>query len=46
MHVIQELGGWRSASMLQRYAHLSQKHLIEQAKNINISSKPNLRAVA
>lgn len=46
MHVIQELGGWRSASMLQRYAHLSQKHLIEQAKNINISSKPILKAVA
>jgi integrase len=46
LHVIQELGGWRSASMLQRYAHLSQGHLIEQAKNINISSKPKLKVAA
>ncbi len=46
LHVIQELGGWRSAAMLQRYAHLSQSHLIEQAKNINIHSKPKLKVVA
>ena len=46
MHVIQELGGWRSAAMLQRYAHLSQDHLIEQAKNISIGSKPKLKIVA
>ena len=46
MHVIQELGGWRSAAMLQRYAHLSQGHLIDQAKNISIRSKPKLKAVA
>lgn len=46
MHVIQELGGWRSAAMLQRYAHLSQDHLIDQAKNISIRSKPKLKAVA
>lgn len=46
MHVIQELGGWRSAAMLQRYAHLSQDHLIEQARNISIRSKPLLKVVA
>lgn len=46
MHVIQELGGWRSAAMLQRYAHLSQDHLIEQAKNISIRSRPKLKVVA
>jgi integrase len=46
LHVIQELGGWRSAAMLQRYAHLSQDHLIGQAMNISIRSKPKLKAVA
>lgn len=47
MHVIQELGGWRSSSMLQRYAHLSQNHLIDQANNIKLKvAKKPLRIVA
>ncbi len=29
MHVLQELGGWRSQEMVQRYAHLSSDHLAE-----------------
>ena len=27
LHVLQELGGWASAEMVQRYAHLSTQHL-------------------
>jgi integrase len=26
-HVLQELGGWESAEMVRRYAHLSSEHL-------------------
>ncbi len=27
LNVLQELGGWASAEMVQRYAHLSTEHL-------------------
>lgn len=29
LHVLQELGGWASAEMVQRYAHLSMDHLAQ-----------------
>jgi len=29
IHVLQELGGWSTPEMVQRYAHLSTKHLAE-----------------
>lgn len=29
LHVLQELGGWASAEMVRRYAHLSTQHLAE-----------------
>lgn len=29
LHVLQELGGWASAEMVQRYAHLSTEHLAQ-----------------
>ena len=45
LHVIQELGGWATPAMVQRYAHLSQTHLIEQAQRISISPKPTLKVV-
>jgi integrase len=31
LHVLQELGGWSSAEMVRRYAHLSSEHLAEYA---------------
>jgi hypothetical protein len=34
LSVIQELGGWRSAVMVQRYAHLTAGHLVNYANNI------------
>jgi integrase len=34
LHVLQELGGWSSAAMVQRYAHLSAAHLAEYATAI------------
>ncbi len=34
LHALQELGGWSSAEMVQRYAHLGAGHLAEYAKNI------------
>ena len=29
LHVLQELGGWKSVEMVRRYAHLSSEHLAE-----------------
>jgi integrase len=34
LSVLQELGGWRSATMVQRYAHLTAGHLVHYANNI------------
>jgi integrase len=32
LHVLQELGGWESAEMVRRYAHLSSEHLLQYAE--------------
>ncbi len=40
MHVLQELGGWRTPSMVKRYAHLAPEHLREYA---NRASRPRLK---
>ncbi|CAH1906298.1 hypothetical protein NTGHW29_860001 [Candidatus Nitrotoga sp. HW29] len=29
LHVLQELGGWSTAEMVQKYAHLSSEHLAQ-----------------
>jgi len=34
LSVLQELGGWESAEMVRRYAHLSVEHLVEYAERI------------
>jgi integrase len=34
LHVLQELGGWQTAEMVQRYAHLAPEHLSEHAARI------------
>jgi len=34
LHVLQELGGWESAEMVKRYAHLSSEHLQGYAMNM------------
>jgi len=34
LHVLQELGGWESAEMVKRYAHLSSEHLKDYAVNM------------
>ncbi len=34
LHALQELGGWSSADMVRRYAHLSQQHLAGYADNV------------
>jgi len=34
LHVLQELGGWSSFTMVQRYAHLAPEHLADAAANI------------
>lgn len=34
LHVLQELGSWRSPSMVQRYAHLSSSHLASYAAKL------------
>ena len=34
LHALQELGGWQTAEMVQRYAHLAPEHLSEHASRI------------
>ena len=34
LHVLQELGGWQTVSMVQRYAHLASDHLASHADRI------------
>lgn len=34
LHVLQELGGWSTPAMVQRYAHLSAAHLATYAENV------------
>ncbi len=31
LHVLQELGGWSTPGMVQKYAHLSSEHLTQWA---------------
>jgi integrase len=35
LHVLQELGGWESADMVRKYAHLSSEHLAEYADRMS-----------
>lgn len=35
MQVLQEMGGWETAEMVRRYAHLGAEHLVEHAKRIS-----------
>nr|WP_233158642.1 site-specific integrase [Chromobacterium sp. ASV5] len=42
MHVLQELGGWESPQMVQRYAHLSREHLAEYVGRINGTNSPTV----
>lgn len=34
LHALQEMGGWASSEMVQRYAHLAPEHLAEHAARI------------
>ncbi len=34
LHVLQELGGWESAEMVRKYAHLAPEHLTKYAENV------------
>ncbi len=34
LHTLQELGGWESAEMVRKYAHLDSQHLAEHAEKI------------
>lgn len=36
LSVLQELGGWHSAAMVQRYAHLSPEHLAAAAEKVTL----------
>ena len=35
LSVLQEMGGWESIEMVQRYAHLAPNHLVEHARRID-----------
>lgn len=34
LHVLQELGGWESIEMVQKYAHLGRSHVARWASNV------------
>jgi integrase len=36
LHILQELGGWKSEEMVKRYAHLGIDHLAEYANNMSV----------
>lgn len=36
LHVLQELGGWQTATMVRRYAHLAVDHLAAYVGHTNI----------
>jgi integrase len=40
LYVLQELGGWASFAMVQRYAHLAPEHLAEHAARIETGLRP------
>ncbi|HEY0447179.1 MAG TPA: tyrosine-type recombinase/integrase, partial [Allosphingosinicella sp.] len=42
--VLQELGGWKSESMVRRYAHMSVKHLRPYADQLIFPDTPELPA--
>ncbi|QOZ85821.1 hypothetical protein DXT74_14985 [Chromobacterium sp. Rain0013] len=44
MHVLQELGGWESPEMVQRYAHLSKEHLAEYVGRLHGTNSPTSEA--
>ncbi len=46
LHVLQELGGWASPEMVQRYAHLSAAHLADYADNIGGRKSTGAKLVA
>lgn len=49
LHVLQELGGWSSLKMVQRYAHLSGEHLrawVDQPALLSVPSKNQMRSGA
>ena len=39
LSVLQELGGWSTPSMVQRYAHLATEHLVGYAENISDTNR-------
>lgn len=45
LHVLQELGGWESADMVRKYAHLSTAHLADYVNNRNIRFADKIETV-
>ena len=35
LHALQELGGWETAEMVRRYAHLSNEHLAQYVEQFS-----------
>ena len=50
LYVLQEMGGWQSAEMVRRYAHLAPANLVSHAQLVdnilnNVTSTPQLRVI-
>jgi len=45
IHVLKELGGWKTLEMVQRYAHLGTDHLAQYASNISKKTGAKMAAV-
>lgn len=46
LHVIQELGGWASLDMVQRYAHLATRHLADYVGVISVQKPAHQKRAA
>jgi integrase len=41
LHVLQELGGWETSSMVRRYAHFASDHLAAYAGRVELTTGTN-----
>lgn len=44
LHVLQELGGWETADMVRRYAHLSAEHTAHYAERVSLTPSSNKKS--
>jgi site-specific recombinase XerD len=36
LYVLKDLGGWKTLAMVEKYAHLAPKHLVQYVENVRV----------